>query len=119
MSCRQVLFQHTARCVQNLKSMPPLDTTNKMLAGMQEIERATTTGVRERSMPISTAVFSWNHGEGALAGLPDPVPMNVRVGPREVSAHWPKACLHAPWDRIEWFDVRGEIERIVDALAPM
>jgi hypothetical protein len=99
--------------------MSPLDTTSKTLAGMQEIERAITRRVLERSMPFTAAVFSWNRGEGALAGLPDPVPMHVRVGPREVSAHWPKACLHAPWDRIEWFDVRGEIERIVEALAPL
>lgn len=99
--------------------MTPLDTTNKTLAGMQEIERAILTAVRERSVPITAAVFSWNRGHGTLADLPDPVPRDVRVGPRQVSAHWPKACLHEPWGRIEWFDVRGEIERIVDAFAPL
>jgi len=99
--------------------MPPLDTTNKTLAGMQEIERAITRRVLERSVPITAAVFSWNQGKGALNGLPDPVQMDVRVGPRQVSAHWPRACLHGSWDRIEWFDVQGEIERIVGALAPL
>jgi hypothetical protein len=99
--------------------MSPLDTTNKTLAGMQEIERAITRGVLERSVPITAAVFSWNHGHGTLAELPDPVQMDVRLGPRRVSAHWPKACLHRPWDCGESLDMREEIERIVDALAPL
>jgi hypothetical protein len=57
--------------------MSPLDTTSKTLAGMQEIERAITRRVRERSLSITAAVFSWNHGQGT-AELPDPVQMDVR-----------------------------------------
>ncbi len=85
---------------------------------MQRIERAIVEAVRERKVPITAAVFSWNGGQGTLAALPDPVPMDVRVGPRQASANWPQVCLQDSWDRIDRFDVRAEIERIVDTLAP-
>jgi hypothetical protein len=98
--------------------MTLVESTRQTLAGMQKIERAIIEAVRERNVPITAAVFSWNRGRGTLAELPDPVPMEVRVGLRQASASWPQVCLQDSCDRIDRFDVRTEIERIAEALAP-
>ena len=71
--------------------MSIVESTRQALAGMQKIERAILDQVRARKVPITAAVFSWNRGQGTLAELPDPVPMDVRVGPRQASANWPQA----------------------------
>ena len=94
------------------------ESTRQALAGMQKIERAIVEEVRARRVPITAAVFSWNRGQGTLAVLPDPVPMDVRVGTRHASANWPRVCLQDSRHCIERSDVQAQIERIVDVLAP-
>jgi len=98
--------------------MTIVEATRETLTGMQKIERAILEEVRARKIPITAAVFSWNRGQGTLAELPDPVPMEVRVGQRQASVSWPHICLQDSWDRIDRPDVQAEIERIVDVLAP-
>jgi hypothetical protein len=85
---------------------------------MQKIERAIMDEIRARQMVVTSAVFSWNRGQGTIAALPDPVPMDVRVGTRHVSATWPRVCLQDPRNCVDRSDVQAEIERIVDTLTP-
>jgi hypothetical protein len=44
--------------------------------------------------------------------------MDVRVGSRHAGTDWSHIYLEDSWDRIDRWEVRQEIERIVDALAP-
>jgi hypothetical protein len=93
-------------------------SARQALVGMQKIERAIMDEMRARQVPITAAVFSWNRGQGTIALLPDPVPMDVRLGARHASASWPRVCLQDPGHCLHRIDVRAEIERIVEALAP-
>ena len=95
-----------------------IESTRQALAGMQKIERAIIDAVRERRVTITAANFAWNRGRGSLAELHDPVHMEVRVGSRHTSTDWLLVCLQDSWERIDRFDVRAEIERVVDFLAP-
>lgn len=88
------------------------------LAGMQRIEREIIHQVRARKVAITAANFAWGYGRGSLAELPDPVHMEVRVGARHTSTDWLQVCLQNSRERIDRHDVREEIERIVDTLAP-
>lgn len=86
--------------------------------GLRQIERAIIAGVRARGVPITTADFSWNRGQSLLSDLPpNLIPMDLQAGSRRVSTQWPRTHLEDSWDRIDRWEVRQEIERIVEALA--
>jgi hypothetical protein len=94
-----------------------VESTRQALAGMQKIERAIIEDVRARKIAIAAANFTWNRG-GSLAELRDPVHMEVRLGSQLTSIDWLLVCLQDSRDRIDRFDVRAEIKRIVSVLAP-
>ena len=98
--------------------MTRVASLRETICGTQKVEREIIDRVRTRQVAISAANFVWNHGRGALAELPDPVHMEVRVGSRATNTDWLQVSLQDSWDRIDRPDVHWEIERIVDVLAP-
>jgi hypothetical protein len=85
---------------------------------MQEIEREIIDQVRGRGAQIDAKNFSWNRGH-PLAKLPSgSVYMEVRVGSKQAIANWERTQLEDCWDRVDRPEVRQEIERIVEILAP-
>lgn len=96
-----------------------VDALRQALWGLQHIEREIIARVRARRVPITGANFSWNRGASLVSELPpELIAMDVRVEGRLVSTQWPRTHLEESWDRIERFEVRQEIERIVEQLAP-
>jgi len=90
---------------------------SETLRGMQNFEREIIDQVRARKVDITAANFSWNHGR-EFVGFPRHVHMEVRVGSRQAAKDWPREWLADSWERIDRWEVRREIERIVDELAP-
>ena len=94
-------------------------TIRQALWELQHIEREIIAQVRARRVPITTANFSWNRGVSLVGELPQElIAMDVRVEGRHVSTQWPRTHLEDSWDRLDRWEVRQEIERIVEQLAP-
>jgi hypothetical protein len=99
--------------------MSTLKSMSETLRGMQNVEHDIIDQVRARKVDITARNFAWNYERGSLAELPDPVHMEVQAGSRHTSTDWPHILLQdSSSDRIDRLDVRQEIERIVDVLAP-
>lgn len=98
--------------------MSHVDSYQRLLNGMQQIERAIIELLRARDVKINASNFSWNHGNPFTGVRPELIPMSVRAGTRQTSTVWTLTCVEACWVRIDRPDARLEIARIVDVLAP-
>lgn len=83
--------------------------------GMQNVQREIIDQVQARKVSITADNFSWNHGR-EFVGFPSSVYMEVRVESRQAVKDWPRDWLADSWDRIDRWEARQEIERIVDEL---
>jgi hypothetical protein len=64
---------------------------------------------------LTGADFTWN--QDVLAEIPPFVHMEVRAGSKKATAEWSHIYLEDSSDRVDRWEVRREIERIVDELA--
>jgi hypothetical protein len=98
--------------------MKMAESLSQAVKGMQKIEREIIDQVRGRGAALEASHFSWNNGR-QLAELPkDLVHMDVRAKNVRVTADWSRTQLEDSCDRIDRMDVRQEIDRIVEELAP-
>ncbi len=98
--------------------MSIVDSTGQLVAGMQVVERGIIAEVRGRGALIDVSSFRWNHGQGSFAELPSVIHMAVKVGTNRAEVNWSAIKLQDSWQRIDRPDVRQEIDRIVEMLAP-
>lgn len=86
--------------------------------GMQNVQDAIIDQLQAREVSITADNFSWNHGR-EFVGFPSIVHMTVQAGSRAAVKNWPREWLADSWDsdHIDRWEVRAEIERIIDELA--
>jgi hypothetical protein len=95
-----------------------VERTREAMAGMQTVEREIIDQLRNGGTQVTAANFTWNNGR-SLAELPaDLIHLEVRVGSRRVSADLPRVHLEDSHDRIDRWEVRLQIERIIKELMP-
>jgi hypothetical protein len=98
--------------------MTIVESTRQAIGGMQHIERAIIEQVRARNGEITAANFRWNNGAPFVPLPPDVIPMHVRLGSRQARVAWSRTQIEDSWERLDRWEVRQEIERVVNELVP-
>ena len=86
--------------------------------GLQVIERAIIAGVAEGGGQLGTHNFRWNHGIAFVPGHPPSavLPEVLVPGRPAVEETFSREEVEDTWNRLDRFDVRSRVERIIEQL---